>query len=172
MEIEDLRKDSSWMPAVSILEEFIPKLNPTYFAGIKKVILLDKDYHKDKKVTAAARYVPIRGTNFAIIEFYLGHFSTLPEEAKQSRMYLTWRLLCSLAHELYHHRVRGQKKIRRPKFTQEQKNADEWAVKIVNPIFAAVYPKELYEEEWKFIVQKIRESQDKNLTDGVELTEK
>jgi hypothetical protein len=138
MEIEDLRRNSSWMPAVSILEEFIPKLDPTYFAGIKKVILLDNDYHKDKKVTAAARYVPIRCTKFASIEFYLGHFSTLPEEAKQSKMYLTWHLLCSLAHELYHHRVRGQRQIRRPKFKQEQKNADEWAVNIINPIFAAV----------------------------------
>jgi hypothetical protein len=167
MEIEDLRKDSSWMPAVSIFEEFIPKLDPTYFAGIKKLILLDNDYHKNKKVTAAARYVPIRGTKFASIEFYLGHFSTLPEEAKQSRMYLTWRLLFSLAHELYHHRVRGQNKIRRPKFEQEQKNADEWVVKTINPIFAAVYPKDLYEKEWNLIVEKIKESQRTgNLTTG------
>jgi hypothetical protein len=158
MEIEDLRKDSSWMPAVSILEEFIPKLDPAYFAGIKKLILLDNDYHKDKKVTAAARYVPIPGTNFASIEFYLGHFSSLPEEAKQSRMYLTWCLLCSLAHELYHHRVRGQRKIRRPKFKQEQKNADKWALNTINPIFANVYPKDLYEKEWNLIAQKIKQN--------------
>jgi len=156
------------MPAIEIFEEFIPKLDPIFFAGIRKLILLDNDYHKDKKVTAAARYVPIQGTKSANIEFYLGHFSTLPEEAKQSRMYLTWRLLCSLGHELYHHRIRGQKKIRRPKFKQEQKNADEWGVKTINPIFAAVYPKDLYEKEWNLIVQKIRESQDtKNLTMGL-----
>lgn len=168
MEIEDLRKDSSWMPAVSILEEFIPKLDATYFAGIKKLILLDNDYHRDKKVTAAARYVPIRDTKSANIEIYLGHFSALPEEAKQSRMYLTWRLLCSLAHELYHHRVRGQRKIRQPKFKQEQKNTDRWAVKTINPIFAAVYPKDLYEKEWNIIVQKIRESHDtENLRTGL-----
>jgi len=167
MEIEDLRKDSCWMPAVSILDEFIPKLDPTYLAGIRKLILLDNDYHKDKKVTAAARYVPIRGTKFASVELYLGHFSTLPEEAKQSRMYLTWRLLCSLAHELYHHRVRGQRKIRQPNFRQEQKNADEWAVKTINPILAAVYPKNLYEKEWNLIVQKVKESQRTgNLTCG------
>jgi hypothetical protein len=161
MEIEDLRRASSWMPAVSILEEFIPRLDATYFAGIKKIILLDKDYHKDKKVTAA-RYIPIRGTKFASIEFYLGQFSTLPEEAKQSRMYLTWQLLFFLVHELYHHRVRGQKIIRRPKFKQEQNDADQWAVKIVTPIFVAVYPNELYEGEWKLILQKISESQGKN----------
>ncbi len=155
------------MPAVSILDEFIPKLDPTYLAGIRKLILLDNDYHKDKKVTAAARYVPIRGTKFASVELYLGHFSTLPEEAKQSRMYLTWRLLCSLAHELYHHRVRGQRKIRQPNFRQEQKNADEWAVKTINPILAAVYPKNLYEKEWNLIVQKVKESQRTgNLTCG------
>ena len=129
------------MPAIEIFEEFIPKLDPIFFAGIRKLILLDNDYHKDKKVTAAARYVPIQGTKSADIEFYLGHFSNLPEEAKQSLMYLAWRLLCSLGHELYHHRIRGQKKIRRPKFKQEQKNADEWGVKTISPIFAAVYPK-------------------------------
>lgn len=83
-------------------------------------------------------------------------------------MYLAWRLLCSLGHELYHHRIRGQKKIRRPKFKQEQKNADEWGVKTISPIFASVYPKDLYEKEWNLIVQKIRESQDtKNLTTGL-----
>ncbi len=83
-------------------------------------------------------------------------------------MYLTWRLLCSLGHELYHHRIRGQKKIRRPKFKQEQKNADVWGVKTISPIFAAVYPKDLYEKEWNLIAQKIRESQDtKNLTTGL-----
>ncbi|HEY3151535.1 MAG TPA: hypothetical protein VGK65_07755 [Candidatus Binatia bacterium] len=42
------------MPAIEIFEEFIPKLDPIFFAGIRKLILLDNDYHKDKKVTAAA----------------------------------------------------------------------------------------------------------------------
>ncbi len=55
------------MPAIEIFEEFIPKLDPIFFAGIRKLILLDNDYHKDKKVTAAARYVPIQGTKSANI---------------------------------------------------------------------------------------------------------
>lgn len=160
MEFQDLRSNSSWLPAISILEEFIPKLDPTYFVGIKKIILLDTDYHKDKKVRASARYIPIRGTKFANIELYLGHFSDLPKEAKESRMYLSWNLLLTLGHELYHHRVRGQRRIRRPKFKQEQKNADEWAVKIIRPIFAAIYPKNPHGKEYDLIIRRIKEYRD------------
>jgi len=167
MEIEDLRKDSSWIPAISILEEFIPKLDPAYFIGIKKIVLLDKDYRKEKKEPASARYVKIQGTKFANVELYLNHFSNLPEEAKQSRMYFAWCLLTSLAHELYHHRVRGQRRIRQPKYKQEQRNADQWAHKTICPIFSQAFPKDPYEKEWNLVVQKIREYRDnRNLQTG------
>jgi hypothetical protein len=157
VEIEDLRQDSSWVPAVSILEEFIPKFNPSHFIGIKKIVLLDKDYRHEKKEPAAARYVQIRGTNFANIEIFLGRYSNLPEEAKRSMMFLTWHLLKSVAHELYHHRIRGQKKIRRPNEKKEQRDADQWAEKTIGPMFVAAYPKDPYQKEWELIAQKIKE---------------
>lgn len=98
MKIEDLRKDSSWVPATSILEEFIPKFDPRDLVGIKTIVLLDKGYRNEKKEPAAARYVRIKGTNFANIELFLGRYSSLPAEAKQSRMFIAWHLLESVAH--------------------------------------------------------------------------
>ena len=157
MDIEDLRKDSSWVPALSILEEFIPRFDPSHFAGIKKIVLLDSDYRKEKKEPAAARYVQIRGTNFANIEIFLGRYSKLPEEAKKSRMFLTWHLLESLAHELYHHRIRGQRKIRQPNEKKEQRGADKWAEKTIAPLFLAVYPSDPYQKEWQLIADKVKE---------------
>lgn len=158
VEIEDVRANSSWAPAVSILETFMPKIDPKYFVGIRKIVLLDKDYHRDKRVQATGRYIPIEGTRGGDIELYLEYLSELPDEAKNSRMYLTYRILKTLAHELYHHRVRGQRIERRPKFEQEQKRADQWAAKIVKPIFAEVFPREKYESEWVLIQQKLTES--------------
>ena len=162
MKIEDNRKASSWVPAISILEEFIPKIDQKYFIGIKKIVLLDKDYRNEKKAPAFARYVPINRTKFANIEFYLDSMSDLPDEAKKSRMVLSWRILISLAHELYHHRVRGQKLIRRPNYKQEQKDADQWAMETINQIFIKVYPAEKYSDEWNKIEQKIKEYRKKS----------
>ena len=36
MRIEDQRNETAWVPAISILEEFQPKLDQKYFIGIKK----------------------------------------------------------------------------------------------------------------------------------------
>jgi len=157
MRIEDHRNHSSWIPAISILEEFIPQIDQKYFIGIKKVILFDHDYHKDKKRQAAARYVPVRGTKFADIELYLDYFNNFPDAAKKSRMFIVWKILISLVHELYHHRIRGQNKVRRPKFEREQKDADMWAVKVVKPIFLQTFPQDQYEKEWINIENQFRE---------------
>ena len=170
MEIQDLRQSSSWVAAVSILEEFIPKFDPSHFIGIKKIVLLDNDYRNEKKEPAAARYVQIKGTNFANIEIFLDRYSELPEEAKKSRMFLTWYLLKSVAHELYHHRIRGQKKIRRPNEKKEQRDADQWAEKTLGPIFVAVYPKNPHQKEWELIARKIEEHRGKKSNQPLEPT--
>jgi|GEM_PF-3513120 len=162
MKIEDHRNNLIWVPALEILNEFIPKINQKYFIGIKKIILLDLDYHKDKKRRAAARYVPVRGTKMANIELYFNSFNDYPEVAKKSEMYITWTILLSLAHELYHHRVRGQKMIRRPKFDTEQKNATKWALKIIKPLFYKKFPMEKYEQESKHIEHQFRLQQNSN----------
>jgi hypothetical protein len=155
--IEDHRINSSWVPVKSILEEFLPKFDQTYFIGIRKLIFLDKDYVKDK-TEAGARYRLIKGTKSANIEFYLEYLNELPDEGKQSHMYLSYILLKSLFHELYHHRVRGQRLVRQPKSKIEEKNADNWAIRTINPVFVNRYQGKEYEDEWDSIQDKIRES--------------
>ena len=162
MKIEDNRKSSLWVPAIPIFDEFIPKIDKKYFIGIKRIILLDEDYRKKVKAKAFARYVPTSRTKFANIEFYLECMSDLPDEAKQSRMFISWKILFSLGHELYHHRVRGQKLVRRPNYKQEQKDADKWAMEIILPEFSKLYPAEKYVDEWNRIECKIQEHRAKS----------
>ena len=69
MKIEDQRKETSWVPVISILQEFQPKLDQKYFIGIKKIILLDEDYHINGIFSKAyGRYLKIPRTKFANIE--------------------------------------------------------------------------------------------------------
>jgi hypothetical protein len=158
IKFEDKRIDSAWVPIISILEEFMPRFDHKYFVGIKKIILFDKDYHRHTKIQASARYIPIEGTKNANIEYYLAPYNDLPNEAKKSRMFLTYEILRTLFHELYHHRIRGQRILRQPKFKQEQNNADQWAVNIINPIFLKSFPREKYKPEWDLIQKIIMES--------------
>ncbi len=52
---------------------------------------------------------------------------------------------------MYHHRIRGQKKIKKTKFKKEQNKANEWADSILFPIFKEQFPKEKCEDEWNSI---------------------
>jgi hypothetical protein len=158
MRIEDQRTETSWVPAISILEKFQPKLDQKHFIGIKKIILLDEDYHtNDIFNKACGRYVKVPRTKFANIELYFDRFQHLPDAAKQNRQYLSFYILHTLLHELYHHRIRGQKKVRKPKFETEQKKANEWADSTLFPIFSECFPKERYENEWNEIHRKVKE---------------
>ena len=158
MQIEDQRNETAWVPAISILEEFQPKLDQKYFIGIKKIILLDEDYHTNDIFNKAnGRYVKVPRTKFANIELYFDRFQDLPDEAKQNRQYLSFYILHTLLHELYHHRIRGQKKIRKPKFETEQKKANEWSDSILFPIFRKCFPGEKYKGEWEEIHKKVKE---------------
>lgn len=164
MRIEDLRDKTSWVPAISILEEFQPKFDQKYFVGIKKIILMDDDYHtNDIFIKAYGRYIKIPRTKYANIELYFDRFTNLPDEAKQSRLYLSYYILQALLHELYHHRIRGQKKIRKPKFKNEQDSADKWAHKVLTPIYREVYPAEKYKDEWDEIHRKVKAHEHKSV---------
>ena len=143
MKIEDRRVNPSWVPAVQVLKEVIPLFKQEHFAGIRKIVLLDDDYHAKRGVSkAAGRYCPIQGTRAADVEIYLGHLSTLPEELKGNRMLLTYLITETLMHEIYHHLVRGQRKLRRPSFKEEQRRAEQWAFSAVVHVFRQLFPGE------------------------------
>ncbi len=156
MKIDDKRIDTSWVPAVSILKEFIPKFNKKYFSGIDKIILVDEDYHvSDCFGKAYGRYIRLKGAKSAHIELYFDRFNNLPEDVKESRIYLSYYILRTLLHELYHHKL-CHKKIRKPKFEKEQKRADKWAESVLDPIFSESFPKKKYDGELDEIHRKVK----------------
>lgn len=159
MKIEDRRVTSSWVPAVQVLEEVIPLFRQEHFVGIRRIVLLDDDYHANRRVArAAGRYCPIQGTKAADVEIYLGHLSTLPEEVKTKRMLLTYLITKTLMHEIYHHLISGQQKLRKPSFKEEQKAADRWAFSAVAHVFRQLFPGEEADAEWKRIDQILKQA--------------
>ena len=148
MKIDDRRVTSSWVPAVQVLEQIIPLMRKEHFAGIRSIVLLDHDYHANRRVArASGRYCPTQGTRAADIEMYFDHFSSLPEEVKTNRMVLTYFITETLMHEVYHHVVRGQRKLRRPPFKDEQKAAGRWAFAAIGHVARQLFPGQ--EAEWK-----------------------
>ena len=91
MKIDDKRCTSSWVPAVEILNEVIPFFREQNFAGIRRIVLLDQDYHKGSK--ALGRYCAVAGTNRADVELYFEWYNELPEELRESKLYLTYMIV-------------------------------------------------------------------------------
>jgi hypothetical protein len=66
MQIKDKRSATSWVPAVDILNQVLPLFREQNFAGIRRVVLLDQDYHKGPE--GLGRYCQIDGTKQADVE--------------------------------------------------------------------------------------------------------
>jgi hypothetical protein len=168
MKIEDKRSTTSSVPAVEILNEVLPHFQKRNFAGIRSVVLLDQNYHKGP--AALGRYCAIKGTKQADVEIYFEWIDDLPEEVRSSKLYLTYQIVHILMHEVYHHIVRGQHRLRQPKFAKEQTDADRWATGAVAHVFKKVFPREQHEQEWlrlKALAEEAqRESNKKNAAYG------
>jgi hypothetical protein len=160
MEIEDRRVTSSWVPATAILTRTIPLAPKSHIAGIRKIVLLDDDYHtKNPALTAAARYCRIPRSRAADIELYLGVLNDWPEAVKTSEMFLTYHIMKGMMHELYHHLVHGQRILRTPAKAVEEKQAERWASDAVNRMFCKLFPGEEYAAEWKERLARMRAQQ-------------
>lgn len=146
MKIEDKRITTSSVPAVEILNEALPHFLKRNFVGIRKVVLLDQNYHKGPE--AWGHYCPLNGSRQADIEIYFDWVAELPEEVRSSKLYLTYQIVHILMHEVYHHIVRGQHRLRQPKFKQEQMDADRWATGAVAHVFKKLFPRDQHEQEW------------------------
>ena len=153
--IVDQREISAWVPAVETLNRILP-----FFArrlpGIRRIVLLDHDYHRDKKIKAKARYVPVKGTRRADIELYLAWGSDLPQEARTSPRYWLFKLTWIVAHELHHHEVSSKRK-RHPAFEQEQADAERWAEKAANYIYHRLEDHKAHLDEWANIRKGFRQ---------------
>lgn len=157
MRIEDKRSTTSWVPAVEILDAAIPHFRKQNFASIRKVVLLDQDYHKGPQ--AIGRYCAINGSKLADVELYFKWYENLPHEARQSKLYLTFMIVSTLMHEIYHHVIRGQHRLRQPDFKTEQQRADRWGDGAAGHVVNKLYPRDQYEPEWKRIQRILREAQ-------------
>jgi hypothetical protein len=146
--IEDLRRgEFASIPAKEILEQIVPLLRNDLLVGVRKIILLDHDYWG--KRPAMARYVPVRGTKLADIEIYFDRFKKVPKSLHTHRMYVAYTLTRSLGHEVYHHYVSGQRRVRKPKFKREQQIADDWGKQTAEYILPRLFPGEESAQEWK-----------------------
>ncbi|HZA53218.1 MAG TPA: hypothetical protein VE616_03125 [Candidatus Udaeobacter sp.] len=146
--IEDLRHgEFASIPAKEILDQIIPLLRTEIFRGVRKIVLLDQDYWG--KRPAMARYIPVRGTKLADIEIYFDRFTKVPKPLQTHRMYVAYTLTRSLGHEIYHHYVNGQRRIRKPKAKREEQTADDWGKQMAGYILTKLFPGEEYTQEWK-----------------------
>ncbi len=148
--IVDLRETTCWVPARHAVEAALPLIGIENLAGIRKIVLADRGGPKED---CLARYRAIRGTKAADIELYFYHSNIAPPEARNSELYLTYQVVQSLLHEIYHHWIRHKNR-RRPSIKIEDTDADRWAsqaaMKFVPQILGR--PKEELAREWKLIV--------------------
>jgi hypothetical protein len=148
VKIDDQRQRTAWMPVREILEEVIPLLPADELVGVRRLLLLDADYWRAKK-PALARYVPIRGTHGADIELYFDSYETVPQDMRENRPFWAAALIATLGHELYHHRLRGQRRRRRPSYDREQEAADRWGEAQARDIVLRLYPRDRYQADYE-----------------------
>jgi hypothetical protein len=161
IEIEDHREQSSWVPAIEVLQKAIPYISDKNLPGIRKVVLLDNDYHGKKD--AGARYVPIQGTNRADIEMYFNHYKDIPKEIASNKIIIGMLIVSTLFHELYHHMVRFHKTKEQPSFEKEQRRADNWGARRTKEIITKIYPQDEFRKEYKAFkainIEKLKENE-------------
>jgi hypothetical protein len=148
--IEDLRETTCWVPARRAVEAALPLIGIENLTGIRKIVLADRGGPKEE---CWGRYRAVPGTRAADIELYFYHFNVAPPEARNSELYLTYQVVQSLLHEIYHHWIRHKNR-RRPTVKIEDTNADRWAsqaaMKFVTQILGCT--KEELAREWKLVL--------------------
>ncbi len=147
--IEDKRSKTAAVPAIEVIRKVLAHMAPKHLSGIRRIVLLDEDYHSGEE--GLGRYLPVEGSRHADIEIYFDYLCSLPTEAKYSEMYLVFLLADILAHEVYHHMVRGQHRLRKASDKAEQRAASRWAEKEAGRIFNRLFSREQHGEEWRRI---------------------
>ena len=130
MEIIDYRKKWVNIPAVEILNKAIPVFRKENLQGIRRILLKDiclglpPSYNK---CHVKGRYCSIKNSKEADIELFFEWFKIFPEELKKNDLYLHFYIIQIFLHEIYHHIVRGQKRIKKMKYYEEENNCEKWA---------------------------------------------
>ncbi len=143
--IDDKRQEITTIPIVSLLRKILPHFKEKHFWGIRKIVILDRDYNNGPK--GYARYKPIKNTRNANIELYMTFLADLPKELYKNEAFLKYYIASILMHEVYHHKVRGQRKLRKCSDKKEESNAEQWANGAGWHLVSKIYPQEVYRKE-------------------------
>ncbi len=161
--IVDARVEHAEDPPLAEIERAVSLIPPKLFAGIRELRLLEEDPlrgFKHKPPRAGACYVPIKSSRRADIELYFWVMELLPPERRANPMFVIFHVTKIIGHELYHHRVRGQRVERRPKKNAEERRADRFGFRIANWLAHKMYPREEHEELWEPFDKKPARSSD------------
>lgn len=151
VEIDDRREEFRWIPAVEILRSVIAHIPEKNIAGIRKIILFDQDYKKDRGVTVGARYVPVSGAKTADVEIFFQWYSSLDKNLVKNKVYLTYTLSSSLIHELFHHSTNLLKINRKQSDEKDEARAEDFGDKGAKYIVNKIYPRDAYQQEYEEI---------------------
>lgn len=77
------------------------------------------------------RYCRVDETEQAEVESYFDCYQGIQEKAKTNWICFTYQIVRTLMHEIFHHLVRGQQHLRRPRLEIEETRAKEWADRMV-----------------------------------------
>ena len=146
MKIIDKREKWIAIPAVEILNKSIPIFRKENLLGIRRIILKDVFYDHKKRM-ARGRYCPIASTNRADIEIYFEWYDEFPPELKKNDIYLHYMIIRIFLHEVYHHIVRGQKRIKKMKNSIEEENCFKWAHGGAQYALQKMFPPEEYKSK-------------------------
>ena len=149
MTIEDARTVSFSIPAVEIVQAIVSCLPKERLAGIRKIWLFDYDYEpRPDGRRRAGQYVPVKGTRMADVELFIqNQIDGSPAELRSNRLFLTWLFAGTLAHELFHHLVRGQQATSRPTAKAEEAKARRAADSEARRIMLTLFPLEIHRAE-------------------------
>lgn len=149
MEFVDLRELYRDLPRLKDLKRAFALLEPSSITGIREVRFYDQDPRANRENPPAyARYVPLNEPRRANIEVYFWRIEGLPDALRESDLYLVFLILRSVAHELYHHRIRGQRRLRKPKQHSEETHATKYGQKVASRIVHRLYPRFLHPLTW------------------------
>jgi len=158
IKIIDKRKINTQIPAVDILNQAIPVLKKRNFNGIRNIILYDEDRRKGKN--ALGTYCPLSPTR-ADIKIYFSWYYNLPDELKNSDTYLMFAVIKILLHEVYHHIIHGQDRLKTPDPEQEELDAEIWANGGSYYVFDCLFTNKDYKIEFKKLRDLINLLRDK-----------
>ena len=130
---------------------------------MRELRLFDDDPRSNKNSPPAyARYVQIGRTRRADIELYFWRLSGLQDELRKNPMYVMFLLIRSFSHELFHHRIRAQRVVRRPKENIEERRADAFAQRAASRVVHQLFPRQKYASLWRTMEEALNSQEVEN----------